>query len=1116
MPKSREEIRDELRRRRLRARSKTPTKMSPQPSPDTRDRAAAVREEEMNVLAAQGRAKLLAKQQALEGTNPGPRFEMDAEGRLVRNDYGRGPLRMPAPSYPSRTKAELKGGQGAGTIGRLVEMFVEQPLEDAIWAIENPIDRLAGRGRAANGQMMWPGGGRVPRFKPGSLEPADDLAHLAEGTYPKRTVRYGESETQFPASQSRITRQAQRAADAISERLAPKVDALRESDSALARATGKALTLPSARRRVPVQAGKQVAQEGRRRKAGAAESIRSIRDLGSRVLPGRKLEGDQAAHFWYAQLPKSYRNAEGLTLVRGRLAEEHERLVSGDFGRSVQAAINELRGEAKAARLADDTDEAFRVVNAIQQLRRIEADIPERIADVQENLLKLDKLIAKPPVVNEKVLAGLEYLSRETQDIYIRAGKLDPDIADERAGLVSRWAGLEPTGEEIFVGHRQGKVKGSRPSAMPGGISTGKTKVPAGIVKKNRLVLLKSGRVRQDLESAVEDWQAAQAYEFTNRAKDELASMGEPVVGRPKPGHVLINPRGHELPRTWKTDDQALARAEGFDPDDVLVSDLEEYIGNVMAQTPGQAEKLLKAATEAGHLKDLRQVPADVVNRYYEQFQPASITVATPGIKQGVSMLSKGGNLANDTLYLSLIYSNIGYIPSQIVANTGMAVAHQGALFPVNFSRATQVLTTGPRRIRDLLNAEHGQGATAAAPQTRAIQKITRPIAAVADDAFRVSSVLHEAARLKVIPKTSPVLTKRDYAALEEFLTNPAYRGALNDASDRATQAMVDFNRIGVGTKEAALAKPAGFVWRWIRGGSRYPIRFAADHPIRTAGIAGGAYLAQDEIRDATADDLPPWLEGSLNAGDTVVDGETYPRILPTRSFSPISTPLETIRTLTGQQDARTFGEMVNPLVPAALNIASRKNAYGGKEDSYLDALLSNVDRLAPTPRFVGEVINPSDEPGLYPEDQTWLGRIKRQSRLVPFAINPDEMDDLADLSPRESVENKTEKLIEQSRAVGLPEPPREVLRGIAREAALQEATARGLTYAQRLEIAAKVLQDETGDDRFVDYKLRGSEAAQERQAEKAYLHVRKVLLRHLHRWERRLDRKLDAQLEEE
>jgi hypothetical protein len=146
-----------------------------------------------------------------------------------------------------------------------------------------------------------------------------------------------------------------------------------------------------------VQAGKHVRQEGLRRRAAAAQHIRAIEDVGSSRLRGRKFEGEQAANFWYAQLPKSHRNAEGLTLIRGKLAEEHDRLISGEFGESVQAAIREQRALSRLANEEGDTQAAFVAVNEVTNLKRIVADIPERIADVQESLNKLDRIIAKPP-----------------------------------------------------------------------------------------------------------------------------------------------------------------------------------------------------------------------------------------------------------------------------------------------------------------------------------------------------------------------------------------------------------------------------------------------------------------------------------------------------------------------------------------------------------------------------------------------------------------------------------------------------------------------------------------------------------------------------------------------
>jgi hypothetical protein len=794
--------------------------------------------------------------------------------------------------------------------------------------------------------------------------------------------------------------------------------------------------------------------------------MRAIHDVGSSRLPGRTLKGEQAANFWYAQLPKSHRNVEGLQLVRGKLVEEQERLSSGAFEKSVKGAISAKQAEirdlrspptapaagaetqmdfaalderiaklervasnkapidarqmhevmkaqkdlallkemrdaggklpAPTARVKPDAatrQEIFRALGEIKKLRAIQADIPERVRDVGENIAKLDKVIANPVKVDERAIAALEAVSKDTHDIMVAAGKLKPEVAQERKGLVSRWVGLEPSGEEVYVGHRLGKVPGSRPSGMPGGVSTGRTKLPAGIAKQNRLVLAKSGRVRQDVKVAAEDWQAAQAYRFTNQAKDELASMGEPILGRPKKGYVVINPKGHQLPRTWKTDDEAQAIAEGFDPDEVFATDLEEYVRNTMAGTPAEIEEMLRNAEKAGHLADLRQVPKDVVNRYYAQFMPAKITVASPGIKEGASALSKAGDIANDTLYLSLIYSNPGYIPSQVVANTTMAVMHQGAFFAPNYARATQMMTTGPKRLRDLLHVEHGQGATISAAGTSPVRRVSGPVAAIADDSFRMSAVIHELARLNVIGKGKPVLTAKDYKAIEEFVSNPKYRQALNDASDRATQSMVDFNRLGA--KEAAIAKPAAFVWRWIRGGSRYPIRFAADHPIRTAAAAAAAYKGKDWIDEHLVDSSknPPWLAGAIETGRTTVAGKSFPSMLPTQSFSPVSTPLQTVGTFTGNPSARTVGELINPGIQAGLNIAQKRNPWGGKAKSYREAAGANLQRVAPGFNLARDLINPPspEEAGLYPGDITRTGRLKRQLRVFPIAVDPKE-----------------------------------------------------------------------------------------------------------------------------
>lgn len=79
----------------------------------------------------------------------------------------------------------------------------------------------------------------------------------------------------------------------------------------------------------------------------------------------------------------------------------------------------------------------------------------------------------------------------------------------------------------------------------------------------------------------------------------------------------------------------------------------------------------------------------------------------------------------------------------------------------------------------------------------------------------------------------------------------------------------------------------------------------------------------------------------------------------------------------------------INPGAIGLFRTALKQNPYDGKEDGYWDAAKANASRLLPTVNFVKDLIHPPTEPGMYPEDQTRLGRIKRQSRSFPFAVDP-------------------------------------------------------------------------------------------------------------------------------
>lgn len=1021
--------------------------------------------------------------------------------------------------------------------------------------------------------------------------------------YVPREVKLGDESVQFPKSPSKVTAAGQAAYDRASEKLVGPVGTLRGSRSKVAQATGKALTPISARGRVPKQAGKNLRQDARRRQAALAEEGQTVKRVGNSRLPGVHSNGTQLAHFWYAQLPKTHRNVEGLKLVRERLVTEREGYINGSLGAAPPG--------------------------------HLKADVPSRIADITTNIKKLDKVIAKPPPVNEEAISALHALNADREDILTKAGKLTEEDAEGRKGIVTKWLGLHPgavdpyvsrgvdavgslpdrahqkgyiyhrasidnlddirekgllpfkptgsnptgvyfaneplqakglswkggkdvylrvakhdvsdlnedrawgesftpsavppesleelgvdgkwhpvasKGEEAYIGHRlHGK---SRPP-MPVSVSTGRTALPAGLSKPNRTRLISTGRAEQSLQPAINDWASAQRYHLQNVAKDELAKMGEPVTGYLKPGHVIINPKGHKIPRHWKVDQEERAIAEGVDPEHLDIPDLEEYVKNIIGEGP-DAQRLIDEAAKHGHLEDLRQVPSDVVKKYYGQFLPAKIHVATPGVQEGAHALAKGADAVNTAIYTSLIYSNPGYVPANLFANLIMAGLHQGAFLPVNLARTGQILVQGSPRLKHLLGAETGMGGTMALTSGKNI--VAHAASSLADNAPRISALLHEAGRHGVISSAKPFLTKADFKKLEHWLTSTSSRASLNDASDAAKQAMVDFERLG--PMERALAKRLLFVWPWIRGASRYPGRFALDHPVRSAalgytiaGAPGAPQSVQDDVHAAlpnVASGMPPYLAGALEAGNKTIDGHTYPAVLPTRSISPVSTPLEMIQTILDTAGSQKFAGLLNPLIEQAWHLSNRQGSSGFDAGSYGEAAKQAGERLTPDLGLAQDMIHPSAG-GIYPGDATRTGRLERASRVMPVAIDPEKAFDARKKAGMVGYQDAaTHELIADSKQAGLGQPPANVLDDLRWKTELDHTIKTGASYADRARITAQMF-----DQRYGGHgAAKQAEAiTTEGEAENFYHALRPQLYPTYSEWERQVEYVLDAQM---
>lgn len=899
----------------------------------------------------------------------------------------------------------------------------------------------------------------------GSLNPAA----FAQPAYNPRTAKYGDFETQFPQSNSRITNQGQRTLDRAGEKLAPVVDELRQSEHASVRLAGKALTPASARGRVAKQAGKNMRQQVKRAQARLAHHAKLIHSAGHSNIPVIRHGGASFAHWWYAQLPHDLRNVKGLKLLRGKVNDELEYVSRGTAFNDLAAEIDEAKLALEEARKAGDTTAVFEHMRHIRQVKAMQRDLPRMMRDIENNIKKFDKVIAKPIEVNHSLIASMSALSKERERLLVDAGKLHPTQAGHRAGLVSKWLGLEPTGEEVYVGHRMAKNHGSQ-SSFPS-VGLGRVKAPDGVGRINTRTLISTGRARHDLGHIVEDWQAAQSYAFANMMRKELGQLGKPFEGEVPKGYSLVNPKGQTVDRKWKVDVNDQTKAEGFDKRDIEAQDLIDYIKNVIADGKPEQEEMLKHALDHGYAKDLRIVPDDVVSKYIGQWQNPKLLAGTPGLTQAAKVASKVTDNINNAIYTSLIYANPGYIPSNFLQNLILAGAHQGAFLPINLSRAGQIMAQASPKLKDMILAEVGEGATvAAASGTGHFRNFASNVQKVADNPSRISAFIHELGRAGVISKTKPTLTKTDFANIEKWMLDPNNLARLNDAKDAAVQSQVDFERLG--PNERAITKKIFFVWGWLRGATRYPGRFALDHPVRTgvgayalAGAPGAPQGVQDKIHDVLpniASGMPPYLAGAFEAGKTTIDGTAYPQVYPTRAISPISTPLELLDTAINQKGSQSVGQMLNPGITAAWDIAHHDSPYG-RSESYTKSATDAAARLVPEAGLAQDLIHPpSSKNNLYPNDSTRLGRIERATRVLPVAINPEKAFQARVLAGEEdSYHVAVHNLIRDSMTAGMGDPPESVLNDLKWYTRLTHQTRRA-----------------TGDDGRIDYVKAAQETA--------------------------------------
>jgi hypothetical protein len=216
---------------------------------------------------------------------------------------------------------------------------------------------------------------------------------------------------------------------------------------------------------------------------------------------------------------------------------------------------------------------------------------------------------------------------------------------------------------------------------------------------------------------------------------------------------------------------------------------------------------------------------------------------------------------------------------------------------------------------------------------------------------------------------------------------------------------MADFSRLTPDQRRTwrRLAIIPGWLW----AGSRYPVHFAATHPGRSAALA---YVAAGEpglpegthvgpiplpknrpLDEYFAKNVPTYAQGVMGPGG----------LWRTGSVSPYDTPFSSLQSLTFQ-GGRTPADLVNPLIPAAVNVGKGTYELSSgetKRTRFWNNLQENlVDRFFPGYKAVAEMggaLARGQVSGgvpaanrIYP-DRSFLGQLRKEVGVGPIAYNP-------------------------------------------------------------------------------------------------------------------------------
>ena len=443
-----------------------------------------------------------------------------------------------------------------------------------------------------------------------------------------------------------------------------------------------------------------------------------------------------------------------------------------------------------------------------------------------------------------------------------------------------------------------------------------------------RAKLLESGYFKTDVTGAVaKDLVAANRMKLVKDARDQLRDAAQDIPARTDDVAIRTGDFGKKIPqgvrdiwRAMETGEADIRELGKIDPA-VTRRLIDDLFPNFLDGKPAIL----------GGAPGYKWIPRELLEATQLMQIPEATAIAQKGWER-ISRIGAGAGRAtldafNALNRASILYLNPAYIPVNFAGNIAMNLMQQGVFAIKNLPRAAFVSHELGRLEGATMDAVMGHGITEAASLfsvTGGVSKVAHAIGVITDVVPRRAAFIHEAGRQGYHTK----------AQIRKLLLDRANEADLIQVVRRAREAIVDFDRLG--PLEKQWATRILFVYPWIKGATRWSMRFPLDHPYQAAAYAYIGYLTHGNKEIPGTD---------YKLGHPPGPGYTQflERIPGTNKFIDIrqlftpSTPIEMGQAIAGYitGDKQTASELIqklNPLIYNALVSGTGFDPFKGYE----------------------------------------------------------------------------------------------------------------------------------------------------------------------------------------